>query len=197
MATAMTGDPTPGMPATRSTTLVWIDAREAIIVRWHDNRARLERVASDVPPHHRATGHVRHDPVMRHGGGGSPQTAGEPRRLEHLERFLAQIAERVSPDDDLLILGPGTVHERLEQRIQVADETRGRVRTITGEPSSRMSDRQLMAHLRRFVGIDPRRRTIGAHRWSEPARHRPPGEPIGLPRRLGDKPHHESDEALR
>ena len=196
MATAMTGDTTPGMQETRPTTLVWIDAREAIIVRWHHDRARLEREASDVPPHHRATGHVRHDPVMRHGGGGGRQTAGEPRRLEHLERFLARIAERVSPDDDLLILGPGTVREHLERRIQAADETHGRVRTIIGEPSSRLSDRQLIARLRRLVGVDPRRRTIGAYRWSEPARHRPSGETIGLPRRVADKPHHESDEAL-
>lgn len=99
---------------TQPSTLVWIDAREAVIVRWQHDRPRLERVESEVPAHHRATGHVRHDPGVRHGGGGPPQTAGEPHRLEHLDRFVEQIANRLPPGDDLLILGPGTVRERLE-----------------------------------------------------------------------------------
>ena len=48
--------------------LVWIDSHEAIVVRWEDDQARIERVQSDVPDHHAATGHVRHDPAIRHGG---------------------------------------------------------------------------------------------------------------------------------
>ena len=43
----------------RSSTLVRIDAREAVIVRLEGGRAHIERVESDVPAHHRATGHVR------------------------------------------------------------------------------------------------------------------------------------------
>jgi hypothetical protein len=62
-------------------TLVWIDAREAVVVRWVAGTSVVERIESDVPAHHRATGHVRHDPNVRHGGGGVSQTAGEPHRL--------------------------------------------------------------------------------------------------------------------
>ena len=84
----------------RATTLVWIDAREAVIVRIRGKRARIQHVELDVPAHHRATGHVRHDPAVRHGGGGSAQSAGEPHRIEHLNRFVGDIANRFGSGDD-------------------------------------------------------------------------------------------------
>ena len=145
-------------------TLVWIDAREAVIVRWHDDQAQVERVDSEVPAHHRATGHVRHDPGVRHGGGGPAQTAGEPHRLEHLARFVEQIAHRLPPDEDLLILGPGTVREHLERSVRDSDEHSERSRVVTCEASPRRTDRQLVARLRQFMGVEPRRRTVGAYR---------------------------------
>ena len=172
----------------RSSTLVWIDAREAVIVRWQDDRARIQRVESDVPAHHRATGHVRHDPEIRHGGGGSPPDAGEPRRLEHLGRFVVDIANRLAPDDDLLIIGPGTVHERLDRHVQESDRHRGRHRNIACEASRPLTDRQLIARLRAFAGVETRRRTVGAYRWSAPPAHSRSGQAQLAPRRLVEKP---------
>jgi hypothetical protein len=51
-----------------------------------------------------------------------------------------------------------------------------------------MTDRQLVARLRRFAGVEPRRHTVGAYRWSEPLAHRPSGRTYLLPRRVADKP---------
>jgi hypothetical protein len=176
----------------RRLTLVWIDAREAVIVREGRGRARIVRLTSDVPAHHRATGHVRHDPTVRHGGGGRPQTAGEPRRLEHLDRFVAGVAEQLAGDDDLLILGPGTVRERLVRRLRASDEHHARRRTIACAASARSTDRQLVARLRRENGVEPRRCTVGAYRWSrspaEPRCRRSRGAAGALPRRVVDKP---------
>lgn len=157
MTTGLRRDKKAGNHVTQPSTLVWIDAREAVIVRWQDDRPRLERVESEVPAHHRATGHVRHDPGVRHGGGGPPQTAGEPHRLEHLDRFVEQIANRLPPGDDLLILGPGTVRERLERLVRESGEHHEPSRGISCEPSSRLTDRQLIARLRHFAGADARR----------------------------------------
>jgi hypothetical protein len=95
----------------RPRTLVWVDAREAAIARWRDGFARLERITSDVPAHHRATGRVRHDPAVRHGGGGPSQTAGEPQRLEHLARFVQKIADRLPQEEDLRDPRPGELRE--------------------------------------------------------------------------------------
>lgn len=193
MTTGLRRDKKAGNDVTQPSTLVWIDAREAVIVRWQDDRPRLERVESEVPAHHRATGHVRHDPGVRHGGGGPPQTAGELHRLEHLDRFVEQIANRLPPGDDLLILGPGTVREHLERLVRESGEHHEPSRGISCEPSSRLTDRQLIARLRHFAGADPRRRTVGAYRWSEPLPHRPSGQAQLPPRRVIDKPPRQLD----
>ncbi len=146
--------------AERRCVLVWIDAEEAVIVRWNDGEASLERLESDVPGRRRSTGHVRHDPRVRHGGGGTPQSAGEPRRLEHLRQFVDEVAGRVGPAEDLMILGTGTVRKRLERLVRAADERRQVVRAITNEAAARLTDPQLVAHLRHALGDDPPRRAI-------------------------------------
>lgn len=183
MGTLMTGQ----AAGHRTSTLVWIDGREAVIVRTHDDGARIERVDSEVPAHRRATGHVRHDPGIRHGGGYA-QSAGEPHRLEHLDRFVADIANRLAADDDLLVIGPGTVHERLARHLSEDDQHHANHRDVTCQASPRLTDRQLVALLSRFAGVEPRRRSVGAYRWSEPPGHRPSGEPDHLPRRVVSKP---------
>jgi hypothetical protein len=186
MTTAHPMDRT-GKDEARRVTLVWLDAAQAVIVGLRGDRARLERVESEVPAHRRATGHVRHDPAVRHGGGGSPQTAGEPHRFEHLNRFVVNIANRLPPGDDLLILGPGTVHERLEQHLSESDGRHGRHRDISCQTSPPLTDRQLIALLRRFAGVEPRRRSVGAYRWSQPSAHRPSGQADLPPRRVVKK----------
>jgi hypothetical protein len=182
----------------RPLTLVWIDAREAKIVRLRRERADVVRLTSDVPAHHRATGRVRHDPSVRHGGGGRPQTAGEPRRLEHLDRFVADVTDRLAHDGDVLVLGPGTVRERLVRRLRAGDEHHGRQRTISCETAPRLTDRQLVARLRHAMGVEPRLHTVGAYRWSRIVTASGRGRvrrPIdALPRRVVEKPNRGEDD---
>lgn len=143
--------------AERSVTLVWIDAREALILRWVDDSAQLERIESEVPSHRKSSGHVRHDPSIRPGGGGgTAATSGEPHRIEHLARFLDQVAGRL-PEGDLDLLGPGMVHEKLAGLLRERDH-RG-TRRIEAVVSGPRTERQLVARLRHLVGHEPRRRT--------------------------------------
>jgi hypothetical protein len=172
-----------GDDMTRSHAIVWIDAREAVIVRWQDAEAHLERVSSEVPAHHRATGHVRHDPAVRLGGG-PPKAAGEQHRLEHLDQFVDAVADRLPDDDDLLILGPGTVYERLGREVRERDQRHGRDRLLTCEAAPPVTDRQLIARLRHLAGSDAPRRTAGACRQSGPPRRRPSGQLLLQPRRV-------------
>jgi hypothetical protein len=181
--------------ASRPSTLVWIDSRQAIIVRWLDGEARLERLESEVPAHHRATGHIRHDPAIRHGGGDVLQTAGEPHRLQHLKRFVVEVANRLPPRGDLLILGPGTVHERLERHVADSDAHHRRDREIASEASPPLTDRQLVARLRAFAGAETRRRTVGAYRWTGIRPQRRSGKANPPPRRVVDKPPRLEDRA--
>lgn len=164
-------------------TLVWIDAREAVIVERHLDEVTLERIASDVPAHRKATGQVRHEPGIRHGGGGAAQTAGDPHRLEHLRRFVAEVLGRIPESADVTVLGPGTVREQLERELRDADRHHRRSRSVNCEASGRLTDRQLVARLSREAGVEPRRRTVGAYRWSE----RPP---VARSSRVSSAPKH-------
>lgn len=146
---------------TRPSTLVWIDAREAVIVHWSGEAAHVERLRSDVPAHHHGTGHVRYDPAIRHGGG-RPQTGGEPHRLEHLRRFVELVADCMANDDHLLVMGPGVVHERLARLVLESDRNHARTRSVSCRTSGPATDRQLIARLRLFAGAAPRRRAVGA-----------------------------------
>ncbi|HJW21962.1 MAG TPA: hypothetical protein VJ506_06010 [Candidatus Limnocylindrales bacterium] len=138
-----------GSELVRDRIVVWIDSREARIARRHGEVIELERLASDVPPHSGAGGHVRHDPTMRHGGGaGDPQSAAERRRIEHLEAFLAEVEARLPPDADIELVGPGTVHERLAREIRQADVRHRRERIVAHTRSGRITEPQLIARLR-------------------------------------------------
>ena len=168
-------------------TLVWIDAREAIVVRRIDGASRFDHIQSDVPAHHRSTGHVRHAPGVRHGGGGPPQTAGEPHRLEHLARFVDAVAARLPRDEDLLVIGPGTVHEHLARQLAEEDARHHVSRDIRSEAAPPLSRRQLAARLRRSAGDEPRRRTVGAYRWTSPSATGLTGKRVSGPRRVSAK----------
>lgn len=134
--------------AVRERVVVWIDSREARIARRRGGTIALERIASDVPPHSGAVGHVRHDSSMRHGGSGDPQSGAERRRNEHLEAFLADVEARLPPEANLEILGPGTVCERLARRLRSSDTHHRRGRNVVAIASARLTDRQLAAALR-------------------------------------------------
>jgi len=137
-------------------TVVWVDARAATIVHWGVEPG-LERVVSDVPVHHRSTGHVRHEGGLLHGGGGAPQTAGEPRRLEHVRRYLDQVAARIPAEGDVEILGSGTMRYRLAVTLRHLDEHHGRQRELRTEPARRLTEAQLVARARALNGDRPAR----------------------------------------
>lgn len=179
---ARTADPV-DVPAA----LVWIDSREAVIVRLKDGAPDIQRIESEVPAHHRATGHVRHDPSIRHGGG-REQSAGDPHRLEHLAAFLREVVGHLPADGDLVVMGPGTVREQLERRLRAADEVaHAPSRRIEGVKSGRLTRRQLVAELRRRSGQRLRRSTVGAYRWDGPAEKVASGHRVFKPRRVSDK----------
>lgn len=149
----------------RQRTLVWIDSRQAVILRW-DGAARFIRIESDVPAHRRSTGHVAHDPWIRQGGGGSRQEAGERHRLEHLHQFVSQVEARLEPNDEIEILGPGTVRERLAHLVETNDRRRGRPRRVCTHPTGPLTEAQLVALVREAAGDPPRRGREGSPGYS-------------------------------
>ncbi len=149
--------------APRPVTLAWLDAEEAIIIRWPGIEGPPgdpvpERISSEVPSHRRPPGHVRHDPRMRPGGGGIADDRLDHRREQLLETFLHGVAARIPPDDHVVLLGPGAVRERLAAQLRAGDSRARRARPIDSRPAGRMTERQLLAWLRMSAGIAPERR---------------------------------------
>jgi hypothetical protein len=181
-----------------SPTLVWIDTREACIVHWDGHEATIERIESEVPDHRKATGLVRRQPRydagLMSGGYGHPHPSDDAHRLEHLARFIEQVSARIPPDASLHVIGPGPVHERLGRAIMDADTHHHRSRTVTLEASRRLTDRQLVARVRALAGDVPRRRTVGAYRWTGQLAERTSGAQAGEPRRVVRKPPDERQE---
>jgi hypothetical protein len=85
---------------------------------------------------------------------------------------VERVADRIATEDDLVIMGPGVVHERLARLVRESDRDHGRARTVSCRTSGPATDRQLIARLRLFAGAAPRRRIVGAS----------PQEPAGLVR---------------
>jgi hypothetical protein len=77
-------------------TLVSLNRRETLLVRWVGNTPFVERPESSVPDHRR----------VRHGGAG-PGSA-DARRLDHLARYLADVADATGVDPRRPGLGHGT-----------------------------------------------------------------------------------------
>ena len=166
-------------------TLVWVDERRACILQWIDSDAAIQRLTSTVPPRRRSTGHVRHDPATRHGGGGAEGT-GEPRRLEHLAAFIREIVAEIPATGHLVIVGPGETRDHVASAVREADAGHRFVRVVESEPAERLTERQLVARLRELNGSAALRERNGSWRWTGAQRTDRPGQ-HQPPQRIGSK----------
>lgn len=142
--------------APRPVVLVWIDAEAATLVRW-DGEPHVERIESDVPARHVSTGHVRHDPSVRHGGGGAVQDRIDRERLDHIRRYLDAVAAAIGPEEDVEILGPAGLRGELAMALAEGDARRALPRIVGTDAAGPMTERQLVARLRARIGDFPRR----------------------------------------
>lgn len=140
-----------------SLVLVWVDSRGATIVRGGTTGPILEHVESEVPAHRRSTGNVRIDPAIRHGGGGDVTNQVERHRLEHRRAFLVDLAARVAPDDDVVVLGPGPVRQHLATLLAEQPRRVASGAAIVDAAAGRRSARQLVARYLELAGNPPAR----------------------------------------
>jgi hypothetical protein len=144
----------------KTATLIWIDSREAYVVRWHDGIGKIEHLESDVPVHRRTTGGSRPTPGRSTGGVGVPQASVEGRRLEHLARFVTRVAQRVPRENDVLIIGPGTVREHLARELTETDVRTHDSRLLACRAAAPMTVPQLVATLRAEIGETAPRKSV-------------------------------------
>jgi len=126
---------------------VWISATSATVSRWSPELTVRHRIDSKVPGRHRSTGR---QPTERH-------AAGEGHRDEHMRTFLAEVAQALPVDDELLLVGDGEVVERFAEQVRSDDDSHGRERRIEVEKSGRLSEPELLARIRAFAGSPAKR----------------------------------------
>jgi hypothetical protein len=148
----------------RPVTLVWLDANEAILLGSEGpagdgvDPPGVRRVRSQVPPHHRATGRVHHDPRVRSGGGADPDDLVERRREHLIGVYLREVAGLVPSEGRVVVVGPGPVHGRLAAELRAADIRHRRTRPIEESAAGPLTERQLRARWRELDGSPPERR---------------------------------------
>jgi hypothetical protein len=148
----------------RPVTLVWLDANEAILLGSEGpagdgaDPPGVRRVRSQVPPHHRATGRVHHDPRIRSGGGADPDDLVERRREHLIGVYLREVVGLVPPDGRVVIVGPGPVHGRMAAELRAVDVRHRRTRPIETAAAGPLTERQLRARWRELDGSPPERR---------------------------------------
>jgi hypothetical protein len=140
-----------------ATTLVWIDSEEAIIVRWAD-RATVERVRSEVHAHGHTNGHGPQGPAGRHGA--STGDAAKRARQDDLRLFVDDVAARVPAADDVTVVGPGVLRARLERLLRADDRRHGRRRLVHSAAAERLSEQELVAHVRALAGDEAPRQGV-------------------------------------
>jgi hypothetical protein len=132
--------------------LVWIDSREAVIVRAEAAMPVLTRLASDVPGRHRSTGHRRVKVFAGHGARGPEAGHPDDERLEHRRAFLAEVAHELPLPDRVVVLGPGPVRDHLAGQLHDDPARLAAGGTVEVQPSAPQTDRQLLARFRELAG---------------------------------------------
>jgi hypothetical protein len=143
---------TPALPTSEPpVSLVWIDARRAVIATWRAGAPHIDTVAADIPPRDRSVGHVRQDPAIRHGGG-QRQDKLDHRRADREREFLEAVTARIPATGRVDVIGSGEMHVHLARRLREAPGATASPREVTTEPAKPMTDAQVVARLRELAG---------------------------------------------
>jgi stalled ribosome rescue protein Dom34 len=117
---------------------VWIDHREAVIIRVADEGEgeAIQRISAEVEPHGRFSAHAP---------GGSPEDRRDRRFGEHLHRYYDEVIAAIRDADVMLIVGPGEAKGELAQRLEHA---KLHDRIVGIETVDKLTDRQIVAKIR-------------------------------------------------
>lgn len=141
------------MPATQEKSYkvgVWIDHREAIIVRLRsgDEEAMVERVRSGVPGKVRLSGGSRTSTPYGPQDA-SDESSAQRKRKQDLSKYCQRVIEQLEEADELYIFGPAQARSELADEIARVDVDLGsRIRRV--EPAGKMTENQIAARTREF-----------------------------------------------
>jgi hypothetical protein len=144
--------------------LVWVGTDRAVVARW-TGEPTLEHLDGAVSPKRRSVGSVRRGPARPSGGGRVAGHGTENRHEQDVRRFLTDLVGRLGELDAVEVVGRAQHHERLADLLRrLAARHNADTVVTTRTLSRRPSDKQLIARLRKLVGAELPRQSVGRHR---------------------------------
>ena len=118
---------------------LWIDHRKAVIVMVSGDGDDTKTIESNAEEHVRYSGNNR-----------EPEDQRDRRIGQELDRFYDAVIAAIRDVDKILIFGPGEAKGELKTRLE---RLHGPDRVVGVETTDKMTDRQVVAHVRvRFSG---------------------------------------------
>lgn len=149
--------------------LVWIDGRNAVIVRWDDEPV-LEWIESGVPARRKAVGSVRRGPARPAGSGRVGGHGNVNRHRDRMRDFYSEVADKLADLKHVEVIGRGLPHQEFAELLtRLGQKTNDGLTVSTESLERRPSERQLAARLRRLTGTSLPRRAAGPYRPEPPA----------------------------
>lgn len=131
---------------------VWLDhSRASIVTFTSDGEAAVETIKSGIEGLHKTTGGARAKAPYLHGA--VSKSTEEEKRHHQLARFYDSIIDKIIASRRILIIGPGLAKQELHKRIEaLPGQTKPKLEVQTAD---KMTERQLIARVRKGFGIEP------------------------------------------
>jgi hypothetical protein len=125
---------------------LWIDHRKAVILVLAERREEIRTVESNVEEQAGSRRGMmgRASKMPRYYAAEDRETR---RQTEHLNQYYGEIVKNIRGAESVFIMGPGEAKHELEKRM-----TRSRIKNRIAkiETTDKLTDRQIMARVRRF-----------------------------------------------
>ena len=129
---------------------LWIDHREAVIVSLTEKTEAVQRVTADLAERIHFSGNA--EPL-------TTEDMLDRRFAHHLQHYFKDVIAALGDADEILIFGPGEAKGELAKRLQAANLGD---RIVDIETADRLTDRQIVAHVRRWFQHRDRKAAVRA-----------------------------------
>lgn len=134
---------------------LWIDHREAIIVLLSGNGEETKRIQSAAERQPRRAGEPSDGPFEAQA---APADDSRERAFTgHLAHYYDEVVAQLREVGSILIFGPGEAKGELRKRF---DKHAGDTRAITVETADKMTEHEVIAHVRHHFHLDTARRGV-------------------------------------
>ena len=126
---------------------VWIDSKEAIIVKLNNGKEVMEKVFSEIEGRERFDGEGKH--FTRMGNKYSTfEKRDEEKRKHAFTQYFKNVIEKIKDSDNILVFGPAEAKIGLQKEILKKKDISSKLLMVEAE--DHLTDNQVTAKVRKF-----------------------------------------------